>query len=246
MVEVGGNVLKNQNCSLLHQTEMEKQRADDQIRDSESVHWAGHRARLTTYRTFRRSAISSQLRLARGKEATQQSARSELLHFDLPASGIGPQAVEDPGKFSGDRGLSWTKEPRGVIDQTNIAPQWEACDHPFTRRVELASILNRAKPQRLFQSGSRKRTHSAALASRFQLGRLALGFDMLQSLLDRRMIAGFRSIGNLGGNRIQIDVNTCCQERLVVENPDTFEAALEERPDTIPPSSQLANLRPIW
>jgi hypothetical protein len=33
--------------------------AMDQNRNSESVHRAGHRERLTTYRTFRRSAISS-------------------------------------------------------------------------------------------------------------------------------------------------------------------------------------------
>jgi hypothetical protein len=61
--------------------------------------------------------------------------------------------------------------------------------------VQLASILDRAQPQRLFLAGGRKRTQSAALAGRFQLGRLAFGFDMLQSLLDRRMIAGFRRIG---------------------------------------------------
>jgi hypothetical protein len=58
----------------------ENRACDDQIRDAETVHRAGHRARLTTPSHVQALGDHIQLRRARGEKATQQTALSELLH----------------------------------------------------------------------------------------------------------------------------------------------------------------------
>ena len=69
------------------------------------------------------------------------------------------------------------------------------------------SIFDRAQPQVLLQTARRERARHAAGFGRFELSRPVLGFDIVDALLDGRVLACFRNVGDLGGDRVEIDVN---------------------------------------
>jgi hypothetical protein len=80
--------------------------------------------------------------------------------------------------------------------------QWGGFDRTLARacshtRCRCQAVLDRAKPQRLFHTRQGVRTGNAAPLGRLELGGLTLGIDMLQTLLDRRMLARFRSLRDL-------------------------------------------------
>ena len=68
---------------------------------------------------------------AGGEESAEQLTRAEFLQPALPALGIAPQPLKDPGQVRRDRSLSFAKEPPGVIDQEEIASQREPDEHAF-------------------------------------------------------------------------------------------------------------------
>ena len=103
-----------------------------------------------------------QLRAAGREETAQQSIPAKLLDLNLPALGATAQPLENPGQLRRDRRLSLAKKPAGVVDQLDIASQRKARNHAFTGRIQLATVLDRTKPQRLFQTGRRLRTGNAA------------------------------------------------------------------------------------
>ena len=51
----------------------------------------------------------------------------------------------------------------GVVDEKQVARQGESCQHSFARRIQLASVVDRAPPQRFVQTGRRLRTGHAAI-----------------------------------------------------------------------------------
>jgi hypothetical protein len=59
------------------------------------------------------------------------------------------------------------------------------------------------------------------------------------------MWAGLGYVHDAGGDRVQIDISTCCQKRFFIEDSDALEAFLEERPGMMPLKSQLAELSPF-
>src|SRR5580693_539427 len=126
-----------------------------------------------------------QLRAADREESAQQPIPAKLLDLNLPAPGATAQPLENPGQIRRDRRLSFPKKPAGVFDQLDIAPQRKAWNHAFTRRIQLATVLNRTEPQRLFQTGRRMRASNAAATGGFQFRGLALSFDMVHSPFDR-------------------------------------------------------------
>jgi hypothetical protein len=91
------------------------------------------------------------------------SIPAKLLDLDLPTLGATAQPHENPGQLRQDRSLSLAKKPAGVVDQHDIASQRKARNHGFAKRFQLATVLNRTKPQRLFQTGRRLRTGNAAV-----------------------------------------------------------------------------------
>jgi hypothetical protein len=91
-------------------------------------------------------------------------------------------------------------------DNANVALQSKALHHALTTGILPAAVLDRTKPQQFFRAaGRRVRTGNAAAVGGFQLGGLAFSLDMVQSLLDRCVIACFGSRRDLCGHGIQID-----------------------------------------
>jgi hypothetical protein len=82
---------------------------------------------------------------------------------------------------------------KAIVDQRDVASQRKARKHAFTGRTQLVMVLDRIKPKLLFQTGHRSGTASVAVAGHFQFRRLAAGFGMVRSLLDRYVIACFRA-----------------------------------------------------
>src|SRR5580693_2372239 len=171
----------------------------------------------------------AQLLAAGREESAQQPIPAQLLDLNLPALGATAQPLENPGQLRRDRRLSFAEKPSRVVDQLDITSQREARNHAFTRRIQLATVLNRTEPQRLFQTGRRLRTSNASATGGFQFRGLALSFDMVHSPLDRGVIAGFGSLRDLGGHRIQINVDTDRQQGFFADNRYALEAALEKR-----------------
>src|ERR1700677_556453 len=147
----------------------------------------------------------AQLLAAGREESAQQPIPAQLLDLNLPTLGATAQPLENPGQLRRDRRLSFAEKPSRVVDQLDITSQREAENHAFTGRIQLATVLNRTEPQRLFQTGRRLRASNAAATGGFQCRSLALSFDMVHSPLDRGVIAGFGSLRDLGGHRIQIN-----------------------------------------
>jgi hypothetical protein len=58
-------------------------------------------------------------------------------------------------------------------------------------------------------------------------------------------LAGLRSVGEPGADRVEVDVDAARQQRRLVEQPLRLEPALPERPSMIPVKSQLAELNRI-
>jgi hypothetical protein len=81
--------------------------------------------------------------------------------------------------------------------------------HAFTRGVQPAAVFGRTMPERFFQTGRGLRTGSATASGRFEFEGLAFSLDVVDALFDRCIIARFRSLGDLGGRRIQIDIDRC-------------------------------------
>jgi hypothetical protein len=106
-------------------------------------------------------------------------------------------------------------------------PGCKARNHAFTGRIQLATVLNRTEPQRLFQTDRRLRTSNTAVTGCFQLRSLALSIDMVHPLLDRCVIARFRSLRDLGGHWIQVDVDTDREQGCFIEDCNTLEATFE-------------------
>ncbi len=52
---------------------------------------------------------------------------------------------------------------------------------------------------------------------------------MLDSLLDRGMLAGLGNLRDSGGHRVQINIGTGRQQRFLIEDRHALEPALEER-----------------
>jgi hypothetical protein len=123
-----------------------------------------------------------QLRATGREETAQQPIPAKLLDLKLPALGATAQALENPGQLRRDRRLSLAKKPAGVVDQLEIASQRKAGNHAFTRRIQLATVLNRTKPQRLFQAGRRLRTSNASATGGFQFRGLARQKSTSQSI----------------------------------------------------------------
>ena len=69
---------------------------------------------------------------AGGEESAEQLTRAEFFESELPALGVAPQPLEDPGQVRRNRSLSFTEEPSGVINQKEIASQREPDEHPRT------------------------------------------------------------------------------------------------------------------
>jgi hypothetical protein len=68
-----------------------------------------------------------------------------------------------------------------------------------------ASILDQAQPQVLVQAACLARSCHTALVGRFELSyTVVLSFDVLDPALDRRVIARFGHLGDLGGHQVQI------------------------------------------
>ncbi len=112
-----------------------------------------------------------ELRLAGGKESAQQPALSQLRHAESPASSIDSHSLKNSGQLRRNRGLSLAKEAAGIVDQRDIATQWEACHHSFASRVEPASVFNRTEPQGLFLTSDRERASDAHEFSEMGKGR---------------------------------------------------------------------------
>src|ERR1700678_2563198 len=100
----------------------------------------------------------AQLRAADREESAEQSIPAKLLDLNLPAPDATAQPLENPGQLGRNRRVSFPKKPAGVFDQLDIAPQRKAGNHAFTGRIQLATVFDRTKPQRLFQTGRRLRT----------------------------------------------------------------------------------------
>ena len=156
----------------------------------------------------------AQLRAAGCEESAQQPIPAKLFHLNPPALGATAQPYENFCQLRGDRRLAFAKKPAGVVDQLDITSQRKARNHAFTRGIQLAAVIDRTKPQRLFQAGRRLRTGNAAATGCFQCRDHALSFDMVHSPLDRCIVACFRSLRDLRGQRIQINVDTDRQQRL--------------------------------
>jgi hypothetical protein len=67
-------------------------------------------------------------------------------------------------------------------------------------------VLDRTKPERLFQTGRGTRAGNAAVCRRIQLGGRTLSLDVIQSLFDRRILACLRKLRDLSGDWIQINI----------------------------------------
>jgi hypothetical protein len=114
--------------------------------------------------------------LSTGRNETAEPAtRMELLHPSTPTLGAAPQPSEDPRQLRRDRGLPRAKESPRVSDQQEVASERESFEHPLAGRIQPTSVLDRAEPQRLFQSGRGLRTRHAATTGGFQPSRLAPG-----------------------------------------------------------------------
>ena len=96
--------------------------------------------------------------LARGEDSTQQATAAQLRQPSSPSIGRASQPLEDSGQLRRDPSLAVAKKPPGVIDQEEIAPQRESREHPFTRRIEVPPVLDRAQPERLFQAAGHPRS----------------------------------------------------------------------------------------
>ena len=107
----------------------------DAYQKSWTCHRAGQLARLTTFRTPRRSRISRSFASGR-EESAQQAMPIELLQPSLPALSTTTQPIDDPGQLCRNRSLSLAKEAIRVIDQLDISPEGNALRHAFTRRIQ--------------------------------------------------------------------------------------------------------------
>jgi hypothetical protein len=98
-----------------------------------------------------------------------------LVILSAAAEHAAGQPSEDPGQLRRDRGLPGAKEPPRVIDHKEVASQRESFEHPLAERFQSTSVLDRAQPQRVFQSGRRLRARHTATTGGFQLSGPALG-----------------------------------------------------------------------
>ena len=166
---------------------------------------------------------------ARGREeTTQQPSVAELLDPFLPVLGTATQPLEDPGQFRRDRGFAVAKESPGVFDHLDIAPQREALHHAFAGRIQTAAVFDRTKPQRIFQTSRCLRAGSTAVLRCFQLSGRTLSLDVLEGCLIEEYLLVSGVSRDLGGHRVQIDVNRCRQKRFFIADCDALKACLEK------------------
>jgi hypothetical protein len=85
-------------------------------------------------------------------------------------------------------------------------------------RIQPAAPLDWTKLLRIFRAGHGLRTDNAAALGRFQFGGVVFGFGMIHALLDRRVIACFRCLRDLGRHRVQIDVDRFRQQGFFIED----------------------------
>jgi hypothetical protein len=169
-------------------------------------------------------AFFESLPAAREKTA-QETTVAQLLQPRLPVIRAAAQTVENLGHFARERRLPLAKKPPGIIHQEQVVAQRESGYHPFTRRTELAPILDRAEPVRLLQSRCCCRTRHAAGPSRFQILGPPLGLDVIDTLFDRCVCAGFGNVRDPRRNRVQINRRTGRQQRLFVDFGSWFRSS---------------------
>src|SRR5271157_5275468 len=84
---------------------------------------------------------------SRGREEPpQQPPAGQLPQPRLPVLRAAAQTLEDHAQLRRDQRLSFAKEPTGVVHQEQVVAQRESLEHPFTRRIEPPSILDRTEP----------------------------------------------------------------------------------------------------
>ena len=158
---------------------------------------------------------------AAGEEPTEQPALAKLLQPGRPPRGRASQPVKDPRQLRRDRGFAVPENPPRVVNEKKIAPQRESLDHAFAGGVETASILNRAEPERFLEPASGTRAGHTSLLGRGQIGGPALRLDVIHTLLDRSVRAGFGCLCEPRGDRVQVDVDGCREERRHERRGDT-------------------------
>ncbi len=166
---------------------------------------------------------------AGGEEAAQQPACGQLLQPRLPVLRATPQPFENPCQLAGDHGFACAEQPPGVLNQEQVAAQRESLEHTFMCGIKPPSILDRTEPQALFQARRRLRARDAVCSSGVQIVGSSLLLDMLDPLLDRGMLTGLGNLRDSGSHRVQINIGTGRQQRLLVEDRHALEPALEER-----------------
>ena len=108
-----------------------------------------------------------------------------------------------------DRSLALAKESPGVVDELDVAPQRKTLHHAFAGRIQATAVFDRTEPKRIFQTGRGMRAGNTAVFRGCQSSGRTLSLDVIQSLLDRRIIACLWSYRNLGCNRVQIYIDGC-------------------------------------
>ena len=202
---------------------------------SRTIDQVGQPARLIRCRTP--SLLAACRSLARLAAKNRPSHRpAQLLQPIDPQDGWATQPLENPDQVRRDRGLPLAKKTARVIDQKKIVAQRKSRKHSFTHRVEVASILDRAQPQRLFEAPGSPRASDTSHLGRCQVGRTPLGRDVFRSLVDRGIRTALGYGIDPGSDRVEVDVHARGQESLFIKDCNTFEAFLEKSsPQRSPP-----------
>ncbi|SIO66661.1 hypothetical protein SAMN05444166_8170 [Singulisphaera sp. GP187] len=88
--------------------------------------------------------------------------------------------------------------------------------------------------------GYRLRGHAPRLGGLERLD-TPLFLNVFDPLLDRGVLTRLRHRHEARRDRVLVDVRAGRQQRLFIEDRHALVPALEERPDTIPPKSQIAD-----
>ena len=101
-------------------------------------------------------------------------------------------AARRPRPATPRRILALAKESPGVVDELDVAPQRETLHHAFSGRIQTTAVFDRTEPKRIFQTGRGTRAGNTAVFRGFQPSGRILSLDVIQSLLDRRVIPAVR------------------------------------------------------